>query len=253
MVPEVGPALTNNKGRDLPAPHPVQPGPLLIWMMVLWQEVWGVLVMRPHLTQICPGRMLMTLIWTQLLETASLAWTEIKWLYELPRRGYKLPVGSGKAVSRPRLSWKGSAKAARLCGDTTMRAFKWSGIVLLQKTATPLRCVGWWSGLTNCSTLQQPLTPKFTQETHGWARTLVLLLKQNHDHFYHFYEKGMTRAMVGLQGLHLSDAFRHSNVSSSVGLKSFGPWCFKLGGQQWNNNNPSEGSALLIGHCLWPL
>ena len=36
--------------------------------------------------------------------------------------------------------------------------------------------------------------------------------------------------MVGLQELHLSDAYRCSNVSSSVGLKSFCPWCFKLGG-----------------------
>ena len=35
--------------------------------------------------------------------------------------------------------------------------------------------------------------------------------------------------MVGLQGLHLSDAFRCSNMSSSVGLKSFCPQCFKLG------------------------
>ena len=36
--------------------------------------------------------------------------------------------------------------------------------------------------------------------------------------------------MVDLQGLHMSDAFWSSNVSISVGLKSFYPWCFKLGG-----------------------
>ena len=36
--------------------------------------------------------------------------------------------------------------------------------------------------------------------------------------------------MVGLQGLHSGDAFRCSNVSSSVGLKSICLWCFKLGG-----------------------
>ena len=36
--------------------------------------------------------------------------------------------------------------------------------------------------------------------------------------------------MVGFQGLHLDDAFRCSNISYSVGLKSFCPWCFKLGG-----------------------
>ena len=40
----------------------------------------------------------------------------------------------------------------------------------------------------------------------------------------------MTKAMVGHQGLHSSDTFRCFNMSSSVGLKSFCPWCFKLGG-----------------------
>ena len=41
--------------------------------------------------------------------------------------------------------------------------------------------------------------------------------------YYHFYKKGMTRAMVGLQGLHSSDTIRHSNISSSVRLKYFAP------------------------------
>ena len=67
-------------------------------------------------------------------------------------------------------------------------------------------------------------------ETHGQAKTLVLSVKQYHAHDYHFYEKGMTRAMVGLQGLNSSNAFRCSNVSSSVGLKLFCSWCFKLWG-----------------------
>ena len=66
-------------------------------------------------------------------------------------------------------------------------------------------------------------------EVHGQANTLVLLLKEYHAHYFHFYEKGMTTAIIGLQGLHLSDAFRCSNVSSSVGLKSCCPWCSKLG------------------------
>ena len=66
-------------------------------------------------------------------------------------------------------------------------------------------------------------------DAHGRAKILVLLLKQYHAHHYQFYERGMTRAMVGLQGLHLSNAFQHSNLSASGGLKSFCPWCFKLG------------------------
>ena len=90
-------------------------------------------------------------------------------------------------------------------------------------------------------------------KAHSQAKTLVLLLKQYHERYYHFYEEGMTMAMIGLQGLHLSNAVRHSNISSSVELKSFCPWCFKLGGQHWNNSHPSEGSALPFGHCLWPL
>ena len=36
--------------------------------------------------------------------------------------------------------------------------------------------------------------------------------------------------MVGLQGLHVDDALRCPNVSASVGIKSFCPWCLKLGG-----------------------
>ena len=61
-------------------------------------------------------------------------------------------------------------------------------------------------------------------------KAVILSLKQYHTYHYELYKKGMTRAMVGLQGLHLGDAFRCSNIYSSVGLKSFCPWCFKLGG-----------------------
>ena len=55
-------------------------------------------------------------------------------------------------------------------------------------------------------------------------------LKKFHVCFYWLYEKGTTHAMVGLQGLHLGIAFRCPNVSASLGLKSFCPWCLKLGG-----------------------
>ena len=64
-------------------------------------------------------------------------------------------------------------------------------------------------------------------KTHDRAKTLVLSLKQYHIHYYQFYEKGTTRAMVGLQGLYMSDAFQCSNMSASVGLRSFIPWCFQ--------------------------
>ena len=64
----------------------------------------------------------------------------------------------------------------------------------------------------------------------GRKKTLVQSLKQYHAHFYQLYEKGMTCAMASLQGLHVGDVFRCPNVSASVGLKSFCPWCLKLGG-----------------------
>ena len=64
----------------------------------------------------------------------------------------------------------------------------------------------------------------------GFGKVLVLSLKWFHAHYYRLYEKGTARAMVGLQGLHSSDAFQQLNVLASVGLKSFCPWCLKFGG-----------------------
>ena len=60
-------------------------------------------------------------------------------------------------------------------------------------------------------------------EAHGQMKALVLSLKQYHTCYYWLYKKGMIRAMVGLQGLHLGDTFRCSNISSRVGLKLFCP------------------------------
>ena len=40
----------------------------------------------------------------------------------------------------------------------------------------------------------------------------------------------MTQAIVSLQGLQKGNAFRCSNVSASVGLKSFCLWCLEMGG-----------------------
>ena len=76
------------------------------------------------------------------------------------------------------------------------------------------------------------------QAVWGHMKALILSLKQYHAHYYWLYQKGMTRAMVGLQGLHLGNTFRFSNVSSSVGRKSFCPWCFKLGEHQ-GDSHPS--------------
>ena len=51
--------------------------------------------------------------------------------------------------------------------------------------------------------------------------------------------------MVSLQGLHTSNAFRCSNVSVSAwGLKSFCPWCLKLGG------NTEMQSPSILDRCI---
>ena len=50
-------------------------------------------------------------------------------------------------------------------------------------------------------------TKDLEAKTHSRVKTLVLSLKQYHAHYYQFYEEGMTRAMVDLKGLHLSNPF----------------------------------------------
>ena len=70
---------------------------------------------------------------------------------------------------------------------------------------------------------------KYEAEVYGRKKTLLQSLKQFHTHFYQLYKKSTTCTMVSLQGLHLGKAFRCPNISASVGLKLFCPWCLKLG------------------------
>ena len=67
-------------------------------------------------------------------------------------------------------------------------------------------------------------------EVHWKKKTMVQSLKQFHAHYYWLYEKDMTHVIVSLQGLYSGDTFRCPNISAIVGLKSFCPWCLKLGG-----------------------
>ena len=60
-------------------------------------------------------------------------------------------------------------------------------------------------------------------------------------------KRGMIHAMVSLQGLHFSDAFRHPNISTSVGLKSFYPWCIKLDGKRIKITKADKLSELVTG------
>ena len=66
-------------------------------------------------------------------------------------------------------------------------------------------------------------TRESEMEAQGPAKALVLSLKQFHACYYKLYEKGTTKAMVGIQGLHSSDTFWHLNILAGVGLKSFCP------------------------------
>ena len=64
----------------------------------------------------------------------------------------------------------------------------------------------------------------------GLAKALILSLKQFHTQSYMFYEKRPAKDLVGLKGLHSSDAFWCLNMLTSVGPKSFCPWHFKFRG-----------------------
>ena len=52
-------------------------------------------------------------------------------------------------------------------------------------------------------------------------KALVWSLKQFHTCYYQLYGKGMTCAMVGLQGLHQGNTLKCPSISAGVGLKLF--------------------------------
>ena len=116
-----------------------------------------------------------------------------------------------------------------------MKVLEQSRNMLLWKTTTPLRCEKMTVSTDHLLCIAKATGSKvYTREPeakpYGRVKSLILLLKQYHSHHYQFCEKGTTWAILGLQGLHMSDAFWCSNVPASTGLKSFCPWCFKLGG-----------------------
>ena len=67
-------------------------------------------------------------------------------------------------------------------------------------------------------------------DVDGRKKALVWSLKQFHVCYYWLYKKGMTCAMVGLHSLHSGHTLKHPTISAGIGLKSFCPWCLKLGG-----------------------
>ena len=73
---------------------------------------------------------------------------------------------------------------------------------------------------------------EYKTNVNGRMKALVQSLKQFHTCYYQLYEKGLTHAMVGMQGLNLCNAPKCPSISVGVGLKSFFPWCLRLGGTQ---------------------
>ena len=234
-------------------------------MMVLQQKVWAVLVIKPHVTHSHPQRMWPTLIWTQFLGTASLAQTQTtdqvtvwnvqkkyqkrEWASCRLHKGSLWTDAQLKRISNSHQAMWGpdhenfqTDKDCALAEDHN----SFEMCKMMVRTDQLLYIAA--------ATDSQIHTRDSEPKALGQAMTLVLLQRQYHTHYYHLHEKGMTRTMVDLQGLHSSDAFRLSNISSSVGLKSFFPLVLQAGGQHWNNSYPSEGSALLTTlQDHWPL
>ena len=235
---KLGLALTNKKSKSLPAPPPVQPGPPLILMMVLPQEVWGVPAIRPHLTQTHQGGF--GQLWYGHSFRGLCHLLEHRWSdhtncpEEVPEEGMSFL----QAQQKQPLDW-GSTERDEWQLPGCVQIWPWEHSNAVGSHSCGILQLLWnaqddgqdWPTAPHRSSHQLPnLHQRLRGQSLWWAKTLVLLLKQYLTHYYHFYEKGMTRAMVGLQGLHLSNTFRCFNISSSVGLKSFCFWCFKLGG-----------------------
>ena len=141
-------------------------------------------------------------------------------------------LGKGSLLSEAQLKWVGNSCQAMWGHNHEIIRTEWDCDLEEDHNSFEMHKMTVRTDQLHCiaeATNSKIHTRELEAKANGWAKTLVLSLKQNHAHFYHLYKKGMIRTMVDLQGLHLSNAFRCFNVSSSVGLKSFCPWCFKLG------------------------
>ena len=132
-----------------------------------------------------------------------------------------------------------------------MRLSKQSEISLWIGTPAVSKCMRWWSALTSCFRSRQPpmqeksipesMRPTSTEVTQTVPCSLLPAVGEKHD-----------LAMVGLQGLHLSNALKCPHISAGMVFKLFCPWCLKLG-RNTDNCHPPLQSALPDGHCVWHL
>ena len=238
VVPEAGPALTNNKGRNLPDPLPV---PTRATADPDDSTVAGSL--RSTGDQASSDSDLSREdVADSDMDTASgdcitcldtdevTVWTTQKKYQKRVRVSCRLSKGSlwtdaqlERIGESHQAMWGHSHESIPAEQDCALAEDHNSFEICRMMVRTDqLLCIA-------TATDSQIYTRDLDAKARGQVKTLVLLLKQYHAHYYHFYEKGMTRAMVGPQGLHLSNAFRYFNVSSSVGLKSFSPVASNLG------------------------
>ena len=197
----------NNESRNLSVPLLVQPWPLLTLMMEQLQKACGALGIKPHQTLTCQRRMWMTLTWTQPLETVLYSQIQIKMSMRTVHKKYRKRVWASCRLSKGSL-WM----EAQLNRINDKHQHMWEHDHESVRTENKCALVEdhnsfeMWKTMVRTSQLlgiteaigSKICTRELKAKTHDRAKTLVLLLKQYHAHYYQFYEKGTTRAMVGL-------------------------------------------------------
>ena len=185
-------------------------------------------------TQVCEGDTWHTLTWILPLEIASLAdtdevsiWTACKKYRKRVRASCKLSKDSDRSETQMK---RIRDSHQHIWGhDHKIIKAKWKHVLADDHTSFEIRrMVTRIDQLLHIAeaTGSKIFTRESEAEAQVLAKALVLSFEQFHAHYYRLYEKGTTRAMVGHQGLHSSDAFWHLNVSASMDLKSFFPCCF---------------------------
>ena len=197
-----------------------------------FKEYWESSLLRLRAVE---GGLWMTLTWRQPLETVSHAQTQMRCPCRLLTRSTRKRVWASCRLSKGtlwteiQLKWISDSHQDVWGHDHEEHVRTEQETHSCGRPQLPWDAKNGGQDWPKCSTSLRLLAPKFTlkswrPKSMAGKRTLVLLLKQHHTHYYQFYDKGTTMPMVGLQGLHMSDAFcQCSNVSASLGLKSFCP------------------------------
>ena len=172
------------------------------------------------------GRMWPFLIWNQPLGIVSLVWTLRKWSLELHKRRFQKKVQTSWSIARgslwseAQLKWIKYSHQVIWESDYEIIWTEWEITLKEEHTSFEVNKVRINQLLQIKEATHSKIhTQESEAEVNGLRKTLMQSLKQFPACFYWLYEKGMTQAMVSLQGLHMSDTFRCSNISANMGLK----------------------------------